>query len=274
MGLSLPRDYCYRCHQEVAEERPSHVGLSFDSCADTGCHKFHDNRALYEDFLIRHGSEGALLAAPFRPLAQPASCPSPDRKSGGETFDLAKCATCHEHQSQSWTSGRHGMRLAAGLSPMQPGWARLPMHASIRGEELTCFSCHQVPAEASLVEKEVDTCERCHVDEHTRGYRASAHFQLLQKEMDGRVARGSGVSCVTCHMPRARNEEGVWQVNHNQNENLRPREKMVRTVCSNCHGLSFTLDALSDEDVVRRNFGGSPSQHIKSIDFALMRNQD
>ena len=73
MGLSLPGDYCYHCHEDVASERPTHVGLAFDSCASSGCHNFHDNRALYEDFLVQHGSQPWLLSAPFVP--QPVQTP-------------------------------------------------------------------------------------------------------------------------------------------------------------------------------------------------------
>ena len=60
MGLSLPSDLCYRCHEDVGEERPTHAGLPFDSCANVGCHNFHDNRALYEDFLVEHRHEPPL----------------------------------------------------------------------------------------------------------------------------------------------------------------------------------------------------------------------
>jgi hypothetical protein len=271
MGLSLPHDYCYRCHQDVAEERASHQGLPFDSCANTGCHNFHDNRALYEDFLVRHGQEPDLLAEPFRILSKAAACPSPERTSHAGPFQRAKCVGCHGDQVQAWESGRHGMRVAAGLSPMQPGWARLPMHASVRGEQMDCSSCHALSPDASVLEKEVETCERCHADEHTKNYRASAHFGFLQKEISGRVARGSGTTCVTCHMPRKRTSEGAEQVNHNQNENLRPREKMVRSVCGSCHGLSFALDALADDALVRENFKGRPTRHLESIQFALRR---
>ena len=54
--LTLPGDYCVACHsegdQDVRVNRPSHAELEFDTCASAGCHNFHDNRALYEDFLV------------------------------------------------------------------------------------------------------------------------------------------------------------------------------------------------------------------------------
>ncbi|MGN2393421.1 NrfA- nitrite reduction protein, partial [Pelomicrobium sp. G1] len=44
-------------------ERPTHRGLAFDTCASSGCHNFHDNRALYEDFLVKHAAEPDVLEA-------------------------------------------------------------------------------------------------------------------------------------------------------------------------------------------------------------------
>jgi hypothetical protein len=58
-GLTQPLDVCFYCHQEVAKNRPSHQGMAFDTCKNSGCHNYHNNRALYTDFLIKHlhGSE-------------------------------------------------------------------------------------------------------------------------------------------------------------------------------------------------------------------------
>ena len=64
MGLTVPKDYCWHCHQEVADSRPSHEGMSYDSCATAGCHNYHDNRALYEKYLNdNHGQPDHLTSA-------------------------------------------------------------------------------------------------------------------------------------------------------------------------------------------------------------------
>jgi hypothetical protein len=57
-------------------------------------------------------------------------------------------------------------------------------------------------------------------------------------------------------------------VQHNQNDNLRPNEKMVRSVCANCHGLEFSLDALADRALIDRCFDGPPSLHLDSARMA------
>jgi hypothetical protein len=46
---------------------------------------------------------------------------------------------------------------------------------------------------------------------------------------------------------------------------------MIRPVCMNCHSLGFSIDALSDPELVNNNFKGSPLKHIESIDMALKR---
>ena len=61
MGLTMPLDYCQLCHEEIADDRPSHKGMAFDTCASAGCHNYHDNQALYEDYLIKHLHEPNIL---------------------------------------------------------------------------------------------------------------------------------------------------------------------------------------------------------------------
>ncbi len=282
MGLSLPQDYCYQCHQDIAEERPSHEGLPFDSCADAGCHNFHDNRAIYEDYLVKHGSEPAILAEAFRELKKGADsqkCESTARAKKNDSSAVEGCKECHLRETNSWFSGRHGMRVALEMEPMRPGDARLPMKKQAHDLLLSCGSCHggdpkgQKPkAVTDPIWTQVEACLSCHDDKHSLAYKNSKHFELLSQEIDGKIAAGSGVTCATCHMPRGYDDDGNLWVNHNQNHNLRPNEKMLRTSCGNCHGLSFAIDALADPQLIENNFSGQPSAHVKSVDWAVARN--
>lgn len=271
MGLSLPTDYCYECHQDIEEERPSHKGMAFDSCASAGCHNFHDNRALYEDFLVKHSGEPPLLSSPLRPSSDGKKCPSDARATLSSATALDECRTCHLRESESWLAGRHGMRVAQGLDPMQPAMARRPMKDEAAHLKLTCASCHVSRDSQSIAAREVDSCLGCHDDQHSRAYKGSAHFELLQLEETGRIARGAGVTCATCHMPRAEDDSGESWVNHNQNANLRPSEKMIRSVCGGCHGLAFSIDALASPALIESNFSGFPTSHVESVDFATAR---
>jgi hypothetical protein len=316
MGLTLPEDYCYHCHQDIFEERPSHVGLAFDSCDDSGCHNFHDNRALYEDFLVQHGRDGWLTPRPTVPVKSVApqtdetspaalSASDADLSAGGHDHlaawaesahaaagvncsgchtgpqreglslpeaSLETCGNCHQSALSGWLAGRHGMRVAQGLAPMKVGDARAKMHPAAAHRQLTCGSCHGDHG-TDRERARFEACVSCHADSHTGAYEGSPHHELLLLEREGKIAAGGGVSCATCHLPATEQPDGVVLVDHNQNANLRPRDKMIRSVCQNCHGAAFAIDALADEELVAKNFWGRPSLHVKSVDWALAREQ-
>lgn len=309
MGLTLQRDYCWRCHQEIADERPSHRGMAFDSCASAGCHNFHDNRALYEDFLDKRADEPDLLepardqvvlsavAADAPAGVLPADLPEDfslpaaeqnawahDAHGRGEVgcgkchqsdagwsrnVSVERCAECHAAQAKGWLTGRHGMRVAQKLSPMLPELARLPMKKDSHGHALDCNSCHGAH-DYDTRRAAFEACIGCHDDEHSRNYSESSHYELWQRELSGQAPAGSGVSCATCHLPRVQGDEGNY-VEHNQNDNLRPSEKMIRTACNRCHGVRFAIDALADPALLRNNFSSAPSIHIASVDMARDR---
>lgn len=314
MGLSLPEDYCWHCHQDVGNERPSHKELAFNSCANAGCHNYHDNRALFENFLTSHAGEPDILEDPrvatrtsgqqwretheeLRPLEPDAIDAPPTHETDASLLDdwaatrhaaagincsgchlgdtgewsdnvgHQSCARCHNSEVEGMLAGRHGMRLSVGLPPMSPEQARLPMkHASLH-QELTCTACHH-DHRFDTRYAAVEACLGCHDDGHSRAYRDSPHFALWQREVAGEAAAGTGVSCATCHMPRETNTAGEVFVQHNQNSNLRPNDKMIRTACGSCHGLQFTLNALADRMLIERNFSGEPATHVKSIEMA------
>ncbi len=339
LGVTMPTDYCYLCHHDIADDRPSHLGLKFDTCASSGCHKFHDNRALYADFLTKHHGEPDQLATQLvalkdwlkeketrrqegKPLAA-AAADAPAEHAGNseitaawandiharsgvncsgchtvkdeplrwvEAPGIAVCKTCHTDQVRTFTEGKHGMRLRDGmlsrndgpfglfhktpLPPMTPAEARVPMKASAQHTALGCNTCHAAH-DFNTTRAKVEACTGCHDDTHTKAYFASPHYELLKREAAGELPRGSGVSCATCHLPvtETRRDDGTkgFFVTHNQNDNLRPNEKMVRSVCGNCHGLQFTLDALADPALVERNFKGQSSVRIESIEWAKKR---
>jgi hypothetical protein len=165
------------------------------------------------------------------------------------------------------------MRIAIGLTPMTPGMARLPMKPDAKDRELDCVSCHAAH-EFDTRKAAVESCLGCHDDTHSLSYKNSRHYQLWKLEQDGGAQAGTGVSCATCHLPReSHRKDGaeIVTVQHNQNDNLRPSDKMLRSVCMSCHGLAFSMDALSDADLVRRNFDGKPQAHVASLEMAKKR---
>ena len=318
MGVTQPEDYCYHCHGDIGEERRSHAGLAFNTCADSGCHNFHDNRALYEDFLASHQNEPALrqsarllvrdadqaAALAERPSLgiTDADAPPPEAANREVIGEWAAsrhaaaginctdchaadgpwqarpawriCQGCHQRQAEGFLAGKHGMRLAAGLTAMRPALARLPMRHDAHERELTCESCHGAH-DYDIRRASVDACLGCHDDRHSRAYPGSVHHRIWQKELAGAVPPGSGVSCASCHLPRqAFPDRGgrIWVVSqHNQNDNLRPNEKMIRSVCLTCHGLGFSLDALADPALIADNFSSPPVSNVQSLDWVARR---
>jgi hypothetical protein len=326
MGVSQPDDFCLLCHCDIGEERPSHADIEFDTCASAGCHNYHDNRALYEDFLVKHLYEtqgGPKPLVPKRNLAEiqrllankplaritlaehdaPAEisvastvmrdweatahaaagvncmdCHGTERDGDKRTLwetqvTQESCRECHAEQVNSFLVSKHGMRLKEKLPPMRPALARLAMKSKAYDRELGCMSCHRAHR-FDTRDAAVDACLACHDDTHSLAYRNSPHGRLWQAELNGRGEAGSGVSCASCHLPReTRRREGhdaTW-VQHNQNDSLRPNEKMLRSVCLMCHGLGFSIDALADPSLIGNNFQGVPTSHVKSLDWAEVR---
>ncbi len=185
----------------------------------------------------------------------------------------AACGRCHAAEQDGFSHGAHGARTAAGLTPLTPAMARLPMRPEARDVPLDCDACHAAHAYDTR-HAAVDACLGCHDDRHSRAYRASRHAVLWQRELAGAAPPGTGVSCATCHLPRrvsrARGAD-VVRVEHDQDAALRPRDTMLRAACLACHGLGFAVDALADDDLVARNFNGRPSIHVGSLEMVERR---
>lgn len=328
MGLTVPGDYCFHCHEDVGKNRDSHKELPFDSCASSGCHNFHDNRALYEDFLVANA--GAPWLSVVTELAEPnsankktkiqvknyqhlfserraehpvieqqwltsghgkagiecESCHSEELGDWLEKPNLAQCESCHQSEAQGFLAGKHGMRLAAGLSPLAPHMSALPFKSDTQQVEHGCTTCHGAHSLDTKIAA-MESCLGCHDDNHSRAYKNSPHGLLTERALAEEIPWGQAVTCATCHMPRVidgqensslninevASSKGAAEirVQHNQSDMLRPNEKMIRPVCMSCHSLEFSIDALADEELIQNNFKGKPQSHIPSIDWAIKR---
>jgi formate-dependent nitrite reductase cytochrome c552 subunit len=152
----------------------------------------------------------------------------------------------------------------------------LPMKQDTQHDELTCSSCHGAHR-FDVITAAVESCLGCHDDDHSLAYQQSPHYRLWLKEVSGEAEAGSGVSCASCHMPRISYDVSEWSsriiVDHNQSANLSPNSKMIRSSCLNCHGLAFTLEALTDENMINNNFTGKPVKYTNTMDLANRENQ-
>lgn len=316
MGVTQPSDFCSHCHADIGEERASHQGLAFNTCQNGGCHNFHDNRALNEDFLearlklddaaptghvaietkslrAQRKHEGRSLVASDADAPSAAVTSTIVEQWAGTTHarmtvnctqchTLAQddgsrgawvnalspehCNECHGREVDGFVASRHGMRVAAKLSPMRVEDAWLPMRDDAAHQSLTCTSCHDDHA-FDRQRAAVNACVACHADEHSRNYLKSKHYALWQAEVAG-AGVGSGVSCATCHLPRdADMPGGVTSVRHNQNDYLRPNEKMIASVCVSCHAAEWSMDALASAAVIARGVEGSANAHVQSMEM-------
>jgi hypothetical protein len=330
MGVTLPDDYCFHCHSEVGDERASHQDLEFNSCASAGCHNFHDNRALYEDFLVEksggewvkpipHPYQGLATDAGMASLkdlavlaeanhaakrAQPtkdyqslsfedkaevhiditeswqhsshanadvncAACHTAEGQSWIPKPGVEQCQTCHAAETETFLQGKHGMRLAQDMPALDPQLSDLDFLSTAKAHN-GCVSCHK-PHDTDVQFSRTEACLNCHSDQHSLAFEDSPHGQLQLKADAGEIDQNAVVSCATCHLPRIEKGKDEIFVNHNQNDVLRPNEKMIRPVCLQCHSLDFSIDALADKALIENNFSGKPSVHIPSIDWALKR---
>jgi hypothetical protein len=241
MGVTLPEDYCFHCHQSIAEDRVSHQNLEFNSCGSAGCHNYHDNRALYERFLVDNAGGEWVHAHAVLPEASSASLmvnftPEPVAElqqryaghaqvaddihlqagvacascHGADTATALTwergpgvdvCQQCHVKEAEGFMQGRHGMRLAQQLDPMTPKQGRLAFKPDTIDLTQGCHSCHQAH-DYDNRKAAVESCLKCHDDRHSQNFMASPHGHLYQNSENGTTPKQASVTCATCHLPR------------------------------------------------------------------------
>ncbi|MBM96723.1 MAG: hypothetical protein CMI09_12880 [Oceanospirillaceae bacterium] len=163
MGLTLPEDYCVQCHADVGEERPTHKGLTFETCASAGCHNYHDNRALYEDFLLKHAhdrtpSPQQLLPSTLKQYLASQRVEWPEENLHSIKGHAQVQAVTTPEIEHEWLSSAHGQ---AGVG---------------------CNSCHtSAPSELWIEKPGHQQCQSCHTAE-VKGFLAGKHgMRLAQK---------------------------------------------------------------------------------------------
>lgn len=178
MGLTVPLDFCVHCHRDIADDRPSHQGMSFSSCTQAGCHNYHDNTALYENFLRKHLDEPDHLVDGRNPLRRLEQWLAVGNRISGPdrlTFEAADAPL-------EWQTGESLRQWSASA------------HA---GRGINCSGCHRVPhgdlsaevnsADIPWVEQpNHDSCRQCHRAE-VEGFLQGKHG----------MRRGSGLAAMT-----------------------------------------------------------------------------
>ncbi|MFT3770821.1 MAG: cytochrome c3 family protein [Minicystis sp.] len=151
-GVTLPADFCGACHKDIGQERPSHAAFTFEGCARTGCHRYHDNRGLYENFLAKHLREPENL--PKAVVLLITKAPAPPKTLGVADADAPPEART-DASLREWASTAHAR---AGVN---------------------CRGCHEVrdPASGANVWKNKPgsaSCGGCHGGEQA-SFRRGQH---------------------------------------------------------------------------------------------------
>lgn len=168
-GLTIPKDFCFLCHEDVAKERPSHKDVSFATCGSAGCHKYHDNRATNERFMTRALKQPETKLQAFIRL-RGLDNPLPKNAT---PLTIARIDAPAEKQNHAainaeWLASKHA---SAGVN---------------------CSGCHQPTsgegaARSTWIEKpDHKTCSTCHSSE-VKGFLGGKHGMRLaegQKETE------------------------------------------------------------------------------------------
>ena len=271
-AVTVAMDYCAACHgdgdQDIRADRPSHAGLAFDTCATAGCHNYHDNRALYEDFLLDHAQQPWLLASPQlgrggSPDAEPLPIPvalvpaAPASALTGPA--LGEWAGSAHATAQVHCVACHAPPTAADapLAAVEQAWTVAP-------DTAPCVACHEAQAATFARGRHgmrahplvapardapdflTDAC--CGLD--TLGaWLADAPLPTAMTVAEARLpmrpdAQAETVTCISCHGPHAMT-----------------MPKAAADACAACHDDPHTRAYFESPhyDLWRRELAGAPA---------------
>lgn len=186
LGVSVPVDFCIYCHAEIGSERKTHQNLDFQSCRR--CHNYHDNTALYEDFLIEHMNGPDVVDNPL----------IPQRNWLNQYKTVAKYPIVLLDMKDA------DAPKSVDLSKYQD-WAK----SSHANAGVNCTACHGGVAEQqSWVDRpDYRNCRSCH-DNEVAGFLAS-HHGMYQAQTGKPFNTGDAhlamkakdrvLNCMSCH---------------------------------------------------------------------------
>ncbi|MBT8438368.1 MAG: cytochrome c3 family protein, partial [Gammaproteobacteria bacterium] len=186
-GLTQPVDVCFYCHQDVATERPSHEGMGFETCKDSGCHNFHNNRALYTNFLLKHLDESLLLGEMILPAREFVSLLDEVVDYPREKYPLKPLA-------EEDIDAPERLSAMTGAEKELPGKKKHWLETSHAASGVNCSACHIKQGAAMDTNSEVSTeknpvwddhpdhaaCESCHSVEVSRFLQGKHGMRLKQ----------------------------------------------------------------------------------------------
>jgi hypothetical protein len=171
----------------VDVKRSSHAGLGFDTCANAGCHNYHDNRALYETFFVDNASSPWLKTKAVIVPPNAAAHTAGDSLNAHPEFKSTELPL--STNANHWDDNLH----------IQKG--------------IACSSCHLSSDQASeqwLTKPAIKQCQQCHLKE-AKGFKLGRHGMRLPYKMAAAKPSDSRMlefdksmssvehDCVACH---------------------------------------------------------------------------
>lgn len=194
MAVTVASDFCIKCHADVDEERPTHKGFNTKTCATGGCHNYHDNSALYEDFLMLHKDEPNVMPKPVVELKNSHEWMEALQKEV-QALTVADMDANHlEHVdakiSHDWVESSHAK---AGVN---------------------CQACHQAKTENNPMGQwnnkvSMQACMTCHKEEG-EGFLDGKHGMRIKQGLSPMTtdkamlamkpsSHGAQMTCMSCH---------------------------------------------------------------------------
>lgn len=241
MGVTVPEDVCFLCHQDIAEDRPSHSEMAFNTCTAAGCHNFHDNRALYEDFLVKHMDapafiNGKMLESNLLSIAE--QLPEyplenfPIKSLSMSDMVAANQSTHSSTVEQDWLASSHA---AAGVN---------------------CLACHS-SAESEWFDKpDHNQCQTCHQGE-VKGFLQGKHGMRLDVERLNQALPPMHVSLARLPM-KASAADAELSCNSCHGAHTFDSQAAATTACLGCHNDEHSLayESSSHAELWRKELAG------------------
>lgn len=224
-GVTLANDFCFHCHQDVAEERQSHQGMEFRDCTTSGCHNFHDNSMLYEKFLIRHIAQPDLLAKPTLPkstglkrwLKKNKKSRPLEEAIADIQEDLLALRIEKKHRKKELKNGADVSNDSNNINSeksITQQW-QVSIHAKVNAN---CSSCHldsqQREKLSADFESPSEQCADCHEKQQSsfmlgkHGMRYSMNLEPMstdQSRLNVDQSNSKILTCISCHNPHSLN---------------------------------------------------------------------
>ena len=207
-GVTQAKDFCVHCHQDIAKDRPSHKGMEFDTCASSGCHNYHNNRALYTDFLVKHMDESDVLEKPAVEEKEFSSVLEEIITYPHDSYPVKKLT-----QKDIDAPATILVKMDAQISHSWKSTAHAQSGAN-------CTSCHMKTTDGTKKSEWTNTpdhtaCETCH-DVEVKHFKQGKHGMRLNQNLptmtpaDARLpmkpeAYKNKLDCNSCHQPHRYN---------------------------------------------------------------------